>query len=395
MPVFYYKAVSESGEFVDGTAIAESRHALELELRQGGLAVSRITRKASLGSRRLKPEYFLLFLNQFVAMIRSGVPMPEAVGLCGAGGKNPGFDSTLSRVRSDLVCGADLPTAFGRYSFYFEPLFLAAIKTGVQTGNLVVALERYRELLERRITTENRFRQALMYPGFVIGVMALILTVLIGFSLPRFIGMYAEMGAELPAATRILLDIVDHLPLIAMAVVAAGAMFVIVASRWRRRKQSRTRFERILLRVPLIGHLRKTYLYIIQADALASLLKSGMPLVQAIRYAGESFPSALFGQRLADAADLVEQGRTFSHAVWKTGLFPTVSNKLIEAGERSAHLEQSLAEVSRFSDREFEHRLGSLMALIEPIFILLTGFIVGLVILVMYLPIFGLAGAIA
>lgn len=288
-----------------------------------------------------------------------------------------------------------LSDALARHPAVFDPLFVALTRVGEKSGEVVSTLTHYQKLLERNAALKRKVRQALAYPVFVLAMLVAIVAVLFFFSLPRFVELYADLGAELPGPTRVLIGIVDGLSkygwVLLIMVVAAG----VAIRSWKPSERVRLIYEDMTAKVPVVGQLRNFYLSSLCCHTLYSLLASGMTVVDALRYVAGVLPSIGFSRELASASEKIQHGAGLVRALRERGLFTPSALKLLEAGERSGSVPLQLLELAQYYDRMLEYRMGTLISLFEPMLILVTGIIVGAAVVAMYLPVFGMAGSIS
>jgi len=399
LPLFAYTAVSENGATVSGEAVAISEHALRSELSGHGLLVQRLrAKRGSLGgwlpARRVRPEEFSLFNQEFMALVRAGLTVPDALALAAQRPDSPRLAKMLERVREDVATGLALSEACARQPEAFDALYLAALRTGEKTGDFTGVLGRYQELLRHRIAVRKKVGQALAYPAFLLVALVVILAVLFLFVLPRFTAMYADMGATLPLATRFLIYLVEHMVVVAGAIVGATFALLWAWRRWLATESGRRQRDALRERLPYFGELARLATAAQLARSLATLLAGGTPLVEALRTAASSVSNRLYLDRLEAATRLVTEGSSLAQAVRATKLVPPMAARLIEVGEASGSLDSMLAEIAQYHEEVLDQRLSRVMTLVEPILMLLMGSIIGAIIVVMYLPVFRLADVI-
>ena len=396
LPLFNYIALAENGATLNGESVAVSEEALRGELLQRGLLVREVRAKgAGLGlRRRVRPEEFVLFNQEFMALVRAGLTVPDALALAAERPDSPRLGQILARVREEVGNGLALSQACARHPEAFEPLYLAAVRTGEKTGDYAGVLGRYQEYLRHRVALRKKLGQALAYPLFLLVALAVILAVLFVFVLPRFTAMYADMGATLPLATRVLIAMVDRLPLLAAGVAGATALALWAWRGWLAGEAGQRSRDRLRERLPYLGELARLAITAQLARSLATLLAGGTPLVEALRTAASSISNRVYLDRLAAVTQSVTEGSSLAQAVRAAALMPPMAARLIEVGEASGNLDAMLAEVAQFYEETLDQRLARAMALIEPLLMLLMGVLVGGIIVVMYLPVFHLANVI-
>lgn len=394
MPAFAYVALLPTGVRVREEAVADSEDALRTDLARRGLLVQSVREKRSrmgLRAGRVSPEEFALFNQEFMALIRAGLTVPDALALAAKRPDSPALGQMLTRVLHDVQNGALLSEACARHPEAFERLYVAALRTGEKTGDLFLVLGRYHDYLKHRVALRKKLAQALAYPLFLLVALGVILAVLFVFVMPRFVAMYADLGTQLPFATRVLMALVERAYIAVPLVIAAAAAGVWGWRRWTATVDGRRQVDQIKEGLPFLGELQRIVSAAQLARSLSTLLAGGTPLVDALRTAAGSLSNQVHLDRLEAATQRVIGGESLNRAVRATKLMPETAARMVEVGEASGGLDTMLAEVAQFYEDILDARLARSMALIEPLLMLLMGLIIGGIIIVMYLPIFRMA----
>ncbi len=394
MPLYTYVALGENGAQVSGDSAADSQAALRMELASRGLFVQRVRAKRSrLAWRgpRVSTEEFTLFNQEFIALVRAGLTVPDALALASQRPDAAALSRVLLRVLEDVRNGMLLSGACERHPEVFERLYLAALKTSEKTGDLAGALQRHQEYLRHKVAMRKKIQQALTYPIFLLIALAVILAVLFIFVLPRFVAMYADLGAELPLPTRVLMSVVTHIYVVAPPAIAGVIAGRALWRRWVRTASGKRHVDHFLNRLPYVGELIKVVVTARLSRSLATLLSGGTPLVEALRTAAGAMSNQIYLERLQKATQQITDGGGFAQAVRATQLMPQMAARMIEVGEATGGLDGMLGEVARFNEELLDTKLTRLMSLVEPVLMLLIGTIVGGIIIVMYLPVFHVA----
>jgi type IV pilus assembly protein PilC len=392
MPVYSYEALSLNGSRTTGEELALTEAALREELAKRGFLVQAIQEKRQgFGlprRKRVKPETFMLFNQEFTALLRAGLTIPEALKLAADRPDSPALSMVLQHVEAAVRGGTALSEACAQHGEVFDSLYIAALKTGEKTGSLPVVLAKYQVNLRQRVELGRKVGHAMAYPLFLLITLIVILTVLFIFVLPRFVTLYADFGAQLPFPTRVLISLVNTLPYLVPLLVVVGFLSWTGWRSWLRKDAVRIRVDKFKEKLPLLGGIHRNTSIAQLARTLATLLSGGMPLVEAMQITSESLTSRYRAGLLNDVRKLVIGGATLTHAVVSTGMLPATAVKMIEVGEASGGLEDMLGEIAVFHEEALANSLTRMMALIEPILMLLIGVFVGGIIIVMYLPIF-------
>lgn len=396
MPKYRYKVMTESGAVLKGSESAVSAAELRLKLESRGYRVQGIhtTGLAALRNKMVSLESFQLFNQEFLALLRAGLTILDALALCIDQPGDDDFMQVLARVHLSVQEGKLLSEACAQHPAYFDSLYISALKTGEKTGEMVTVLSRYQDYLRRQLVLQRKIRRAMAYPAFLLLILVLILGALFGFVMPRFVAMYASFGAALPLPTQLLLGIVQQLPMILLGgVLLALAVFMLWRS-WSSSEQGCMQIDQWKLALPVLGKLEMTMSVARLTRSLSTLLGGGTTLLDALQTSREAMRNRLFAMHLNQVMQKVAEGTTLAVALQQTGIIPPTALKMVQVGESSGALDKMLAEVAQYYEDAMEDNLDTIATLIEPLLMLLMGIIVGGVIIVMYLPIFNLANVI-
>jgi len=392
MPVYTYDALSENGTRAHGEEIALSEAVLRQDLARRGFLVQAIRpKRQGLGftrRQRIKPETFLLFNQEFTALLRAGLTISDALKLAADRPDSPALSQVLQHVDAAVRGGMALSEACAQHGEVFDSLYLAALKTGEKTGALASVLAKYQLHLRQRVELDRKIGHALAYPLFLLITLVVILTVLFIFVLPRFVTLYADFGAQLPYPTRVLISLVSMLPYWLPLIIVSAVLGWASWRAWLRKAAVRIRVDALKEKLPLLGGIQRHTSIAQLARTLSTLLSGGMPLVEAMQITADSLTNRYRAGLLNEVRKQVTGGATLASAVKSTQLLPSTAVKMIEVGEASGGLDAMLVEVAIFHEEALANSLTRMMALIEPILMLLIGVFVGGIIIVMYLPIF-------
>jgi type II secretory pathway component PulF len=334
----------------------------------------------------------LLRTNQeMMTLLKAGLTLPEILELAADRPESPALASILRRILGEVKTGTPFSAACAKYPRVFDGLYLSSLKTGERTGDLAQPLARYQDYLRQRVTLQAKVSQALVYPAFLLFVLAMVLGLLFIFVMPRFTALYADFNATLPLPTRFLMDLVHHLPWLGGLAAGMGLAFWALFKTWNSTESGRIRMDGALQKMPILEKFINPFLASQLARTLSTLLSGGTPLTEALQVARESLPNRAFALRFGRVIRRVLEGETLSKALGEEKLLPRTAVKLIQVGEASGQLEAMFREVAQISEWELENCIQRTMALVEPVFILLTGLLIGTVIVVMYLPIIHLS----
>ncbi len=338
-------------------------------------------------------EKFLIFNQQFVTLVRAGLPILKGLDLLADRLTDEKLGRHIQAVRDEVRTGTTLSDAFARQNV-FPPIYVTSVLAGEKSGSLVEVLERYIAYQRLTLTLRKKLLVSLIYPTVLICLVICLIVFLVTYVVPNFAELYNSMEAKLPAATRILIAIGTT----ARSYVLIGIDLVIFAAvgayLWSRREGSQEKLDAIKMRIPLLGEVWTKYQVAQFARVLGTLLVGGIPLVQALETSGRSLGTVLLKKALDRAAVLVREGKSLSASLQTTGIVPDLAIDMMEVGESTGALPQMLSSVAEFYEEDVSTRMTALLSLIEPVIMIFMGMFVAFVLVALYLPIFSLADSI-
>jgi len=393
MQGFNYRVINGDGREIRGEVMALNAGSAESILRDKGYLVKKLDKKMSYQGlkKKVNQDDFIQFITEFVALIRAGLTVPEVLEQCSSRPANPRLSNVLHECLAAINEGMTLSAAVAMFPDVFDTIITSSIRTGESAGDLASPLEKYRSYMERRNNLRKKVSQALVYPLFILAAMAIILTVLFVFVMPRFAALYSDFNAELPAPTRFIIFIVSNMGIILPAVFAAAILSFVALKNAGRSFKFKLMVDDIKLSMPFFGGIIGPLEIAGLARTLFTLLSGGMTLAEALNTAKDSVKNSRYLKRLDSLIAGIYSGQGFAAAASKENLMPSTAIKLLEAGESSGMMDSMLGEISSYYEQIAESRITAMMTIIEPALIFLTGILVGGVIIAMYLPIFKLA----
>jgi type IV pilus assembly protein PilC len=387
MPLFTYKAVREDGTSIVDQAVAADARELREELEGRGYLVLSVGKKSSFSSKSGNAKDFLLFNQEFATLFKAGLPILQSLEILHKRTENLSFRSALEGIIHDIKGGSALSDAMARQPAYFPPLYTATVRAGEKSGSLVDVLKRYIEYQKKMLATRRKLISALAYPAFLVMALFGVLLLFFFYIIPNFTAMF-DQGGELPFLTTLLIaftaGLTRYFPFI-----AAGIAAVIAALySWQRTEAGRKALDEIKLRIPLVRSLMMQYILAQLTRTLATVLRGGIPLVQALETTAGVISNRVMAKRMIEVRTLVTQGVSLADAVERTKLAADMTVRMIEVGESSGDLPQMLEDIAEFYDQEVENRLALLTTMIEPVLMVSMGMIIAVIIVALYLPIF-------
>jgi len=399
MAEYLLKYADGRGQIHQQVAAAGSEKELRERYSSQGFLIYSIKPKVAAGGlfrgrrKKLNLEKFLIFNQQFVTLIRAGLPILKGLDLLADRLTDPKLGPHIKAVRDEVRNGTLLSEAF-RTQDIFPKIFVTSVMAGEKSGSLTEVLDRYVAYQKLSLAVRKKVMVSLMYPCVLIVLVILLMVFLVTFVVPRFASLYDSFHATLPAMTRILITIGTAAQGSILAA-AGGLVALVVAFRWWSRKDSaRAKVDRVKLRMPGFGEIWLKFQVAQLARILSTLLTGGIPLVQAMETAAESLNTPLLQRAVEAAGKSVREGQPLSASLKVSKFFPGLAIDMIEVGESTGALPQMLNSVAEFFEDDVNMRMQAMLSLIEPAIMLLMGGFVAFVLVALYLPIFSLADTI-
>ena len=400
MAAFEFKALDPRGKPQQGVLEADSARAVRQQLRDRGwapLAVEPATERQSSGgfslSRRgsLSASDLALVTRQLATLIQSGIPVEQALAACGQQSEKARIKSMMMAVRARVLEGYSLAESLGEFPTAFPKLYRSTVAAGEHAGHLDLVLNRLADYTEQRQVSRQKIQLAAIYPIILTVVAIGIVVFLLTDVVPGIIQVFVKQGQELPVMTRALLATSHFLEqwgiYLAIVLVAAVASFRAAL----RREDFRKRYHRFLLNLPLVSRLTRGVDTARFASTLSILTTSGVPLVEAMRIAGEVLSNDYLRDRVQEATQRVSEGSSLHRALEQTGYFPPMMLHMIAGGEASGELDQMLERTARNQENDLQGKIEALVALFEPMMLLVMGGVVLIIVMAIMLPILNIS----
>jgi type IV pilus assembly protein PilC len=399
MPQFAVKYADARGEIHQQVADAQTEQELRDRYAQLGFLVYSVKARSegaslvSLGrARKLNLEKFLIFNQQFVTLVRAGLPILKALDLLADRLTDPKLGRYVKGVREDVRNGALLSDAF-RKQGVFPPMYVTSVMAGEKSGALAEVLDRYITYQKLSLSVRKKILVSLLYPSILVFLVICLIVFLVTYVVPNFAQLYNSMEAQLPLITQILIAVGTTARTYVLAGFGLLVAAIVLFRLWSRGEAARETLDRLKLRTPLVGEIWVKFQVAQFGRVLSTLLTGGIPLVQALETAAESLGSSLLRKVIAKAQRMVREGQPLSGSLTATGLFPGLAIDMIEVGESTGALPQMLASVAEFYEEDVNTRMAAALSLIEPAIMLFMGCFVAFVLVALYLPIFSLTEA--
>ncbi len=399
MPDTYaYKVKDHSGKMIEGLLEAESTALVANKLRQMGYVPIAIDKKQTTGAHRelhfpgrgtrVKLKDTAIFARQFATMIDAGLTMLRSLQILALQTESPALAAIITQVRQDVESGSSLSQAFSHHPKVFNKLFVAMVRSGESGGVLDEVLLQLANTIEKQVELRRKVRSAMTYPLVVLALVLMILTAMLVFIIPLFKGFYKSLNGKLPLMTRVLISMSDifvkAFPLIILAIIGGVFLF----RRWVATDKGRGRWDVIKLKVPVFGKLVHKTSMARFTRTLGVLLKSGVPILEALEITKETAGNTVVSRGLEDVQAGVKVGEPIAKPLEAHPVFPPMVTQMIAVGEESGALDILLEKIATFYDQEVEATVNALTSLLEPLMIVVLGGCVGTMVIALYLPMF-------
>jgi type IV pilus assembly protein PilC len=389
------KYADARGEMHQQVAEAGSEREIRDRLTQQGFLIYSIKPRsevAKLGARRgkLDLEKFLIFNQQFVTLIRAGLPILKSLDLLAERLTDPKLGQHIKRVREEVRNGALLSDAFARQGV-FPPIYVTTVLAGERSGSLGEVLERFIAYQKLALSVRKKLIVSMLYPAVLIVLAFGLVVFLVTYVVPNFAQLYSSMGSRLPAPTQILIAIGTTARSYVILGFTGLMLALLLLRLWSRTPSGKETVDRAVLKTPVAGEVWLKFQVAQFSRVMGTLLMGGIPLMGALDTAADSLGTQVLKKVLEQAAKLVREGQALSQALRTTKLFPALSIDMIEVGESTGALPAMLSSVAEFYEDDVSTRVTAALSLIEPAILIAMGCFVGFVLVSLYLPIFSLA----
>ena len=388
---FTWEGTDSRGKRVKGKTIAASEAAVRAELRRQGVVPLRVRKQTVWFKKKGKvtPADIAIFSRQLATMLGAGIPLVQAFDIVGKGHENPAMQKLIFAVKNDVEGGSALAEALAKHPLYFDDLFVNLVEAGEQAGALETLLEKIATYKEKTEAIKKKIKKALTYPAAVLVVALIVTTILLIFVIPEFEALFQGFGADLPAFTRMVVNLSEFvrdkgwLLVMIIAGVISGYRYAHKRSRKLREIQ-----DRIMLKAPIVGPILVKAAIARFARTLSTMFAAGVPLVEALQSVAGATGNIVYENGCLAIRDEVSTGQRLQRAMENTDLFPNMVIQMIAVGEESGSLDEMSSKVADFFEEDVDNAVDNMSALLEPIIMAILGVLVGGLVIAMYLPIF-------
>ncbi|TDJ63075.1 MAG: type II secretion system F family protein [Proteobacteria bacterium] len=398
LDTFQWEGVDKKGKKIKGEMDAASVAFVNAMLRRQGISPVRVKKRATAlfsTKKKITPKDVSIFTRQLATMMAAGIPVAQAFDIVAKGHENPSMRELVNSVKHDIESGTSMTDAMSKHPLYFDELYCNLVQAGEAAGILDTILDKLAIYKEKIESLKSKIKSALFYPTAVIVVAFLITSILMIFVIPQFESLFKGFGADLPAFTKIVIDISDVFTEWWWAIFGGiiGTVSFFSYSYKRSMKMQHT-MDRLLLHAPIIGEIVRKATIARFTRTLATMFAAGVPLVEALDSVAGASGNRVYFEATMDIKAEVTTGTQLQAAMASTQLFPNMVVQMIAIGEESGELDTMLNKVADIYEGEVDDAVNGLSSLLEPIIMAFLGIVIGGLVVAMYLPIFKLAATV-
>ena len=385
----------ETERLVRGEVVAKDEEEARKKLQRRGIRPLRISKVKTARKRRITQEDITVFTRQLATMMKAGLPLMQAFEIVARGHSNPSMTEMLMQVRSDVEQGSALGKSFSKYPKYFDRFYCNLVSAGESGGVLENLLDKLAVYKEKTQAIKKKVKTALTYPIAIIVVAIALIFIMMMFVLPAYKEVYANMGAELPSLTQLVMNLSDLFVdygwiMIILLIVSAFGLYKL----HEKSPTFQKRIDALILRLPVFGTIVRKATIARWARTTSTLFAAGVPLVEVLDSVAGASGNILYEEATQDIRAKVTQGLSLTSSMQSTDMFPNMVIQMAAIGEESGSLDDMLNKAAEFYEDEVDNSVSRLSALMEPIIMVVLGSLIGILLIAMYLPLFNLGNVV-
>jgi type IV pilus assembly protein PilC len=340
--------------------------------------------------KKVSPKSLAVFTRQFSVMIDAGLPLVQCLDILGTQEEDKNFGAVILETRAEVEGGASLADAMKKNPKVFDPLYTNMIAAGEAGGILDTILKRLATYIEKAVKLKNQVQSAMVYPVAIVVIATVVVGVILWKVIPTFANLFAGLGAELPLPTRIVIGLSNGLVRYMPFVLLTIGGFVFGLRTYYNTPNGRMNIDRLMLKAPVFGPMFRKIAVARFCRTLATLLASGVSILEALDITAKTAGNAVVEQALYATRKSIEGGETIAAPLKETSVFPPMVVQMISVGETTGALDTMLSKIADFYEEEVDVAVAGLLTLLEPLMIAVLGGVVGGIVIAMYMPIFSL-----
>ncbi|MEC9282080.1 MAG: type II secretion system F family protein [Bdellovibrionota bacterium] len=401
MAIYLYQAKQPGGKVVRGEVQASSEVEARVKIRSQQLIPIRVmpksgakgTKKTGIG--KIKPKELQVFTRQFATMIDSGIPISQALQILADGTQSPPLKKVLNGVKEDLNSGKRLAESMQSFPGAFDKLYVNLVRAGEEGGVLDTILDRLAMYIEKAAKIKGQIKSAMTYPAIILLVSALVIGVILGFVIPKFMELFQSTGQELPEITQMVVDWSDFLREKWYVVLIGGAAVFTSIKVFVGTPLGKAYLDNLVIRIPVLGTLVQKAEIARFSRTMSTLIASGVPLLDGLDICAQTIGNQVIAESIVEARATVAEGKSIISPLAKNPFIPDMVVQMIGVGEQTGALDTMLEKIADFYEDEVDEAVGALTSIMEPLMMVFLGGIIAFLVIAMYMPIFNMAGGVA
>jgi type IV pilus assembly protein PilC len=396
MPTFAYTARATNGELKSATIDANTRDEAVALLKRQRLTVVRVDEEKpkKVGRGKIKMRDIVIFTRQFSTMINSGLPLVQALDILARQSEDPNLQAVTRQVVADVETGSTLADAMKKHPRAFSDLYTNMVAAGEAGGILDTILLRLATFMEKNDALVRKVKGAMIYPGVIMCVAGLAILILLWKVIPVFKDMFASVGVELPAPTRVVIALSAFVNGYWYLLIAGGVGGAFMLKKYYATQGGQLVIDRLLLGFPVLGDVLRKSAVSRFTRTLGTLISSGVSILDGLEITAKTSGNRVIQDAIMESRSSIAGGDTIASPLQKSGVFPPMVISMIAVGEQTGGLDEMLSKIADFYDEEVDAAVSGLLSLLEPVMIVFLGVVVGGMIVAMYLPIFDMMNAV-
>jgi len=397
--LFLWTGTDKRGVKIKGQTRGSTPALVKATLRKQGIKPIKVKKQSSLFKKVEKktiiPKDIAIFFRQLATMMSAGVPLVQAFEIIGRGHENAGMRELILGIKAEVESGTSLSETLAKYPLHFDELVISLVGAGEQAGVLETLLDKIATYKEKTEYLKAKIKKAMFYPMAVVIVAIIVTAILLIFVVPQFEELFNNFGADLPAFTRVVVNLSEFMQEYWWVVFGIVIGMAVSFSQGKKRSRKFGRFlDRLVLKLPIIGPIMHKAAVARYARTLATMFAAGVPLVEALDSVSGATGNIVYSDAVLMIRDSVATGQQLTFAMNQTGLFPNMVEQMVAIGEESGALDTMLSKVADFYEQEVDDAVDALSSLLEPLIMSILGVLIGGLVVAMYLPIFKMGAAI-
>ncbi|MSP71609.1 MAG: type II secretion system protein GspF [Myxococcales bacterium] len=400
MPSFDFKGLDKAGKDISGVRDADNEKSLRTMLKRDGIFLTSIGKGSKKGGgvlatevdvaayfERISPSDLAIFTRQLATLTKAGIPLVECIGAVADQVEKPKLRKIIGELKQDVIEGSSLAAAIGKHPEVFSPIFTNMIRAGEASGTLDRVLTQLAEFTEASVKLRNKVFSAMMYPALMVGAGGLLLVGMFVYVIPQITQIFEDTGQELPFLTRLLIGISHAMRDYWWVCMLCAGLSIWGFRKWKRSKKGAVAWDQRKLGFPIIGKLILMIAIARFTKTLATLLRSGVPLLTALEITKNVMENLVLDRVVDEARVAVKEGASLAEPLKRSGRFPPIVTHMVAIGERSGALEEMLTVVSEAYESQVDNRISTMTSLLEPIMIMCMGITIAIIVFAVLMPI--------